>query len=146
MIARPFARNRMTNRTRPQLEELLPTPALRDAFEEASASLEAGRLVRSMREMAGLTQQGLADRLDIKQPRISAIEAGRGRDGLTYALLKRIVVACGGDWILPDALMAGMGGVAAQSALEGAAMAAPASDEAEAAEEAEAAPPRPARY
>lgn len=128
MIAKPFAGSNRLSRTQPQLEELLPTPVLRETFEEASASLEAGRLVRSMREIAGLTQQGLADRLDIKQPRISAIEAGRGRDGLSYALLKRIVLACGGHWIVPNILLGAM--------TEAAAIAAPA-PRAEAAAEAE---------
>jgi DNA-binding XRE family transcriptional regulator len=91
-------------RVEPRLDELLPTPELRQVFTEASAALEAGRLVRSLREKAGLTQEELADRLDMKQPRVSAIEAGRGRDGPSYALLKRIVFACGGTWNVPAAL------------------------------------------
>jgi hypothetical protein len=49
----------MTNKTKstrvqPKLEDLLPTPELRVAFEEASAALEAGQLVRAMRNKAGL--------------------------------------------------------------------------------------------
>jgi transcriptional regulator with XRE-family HTH domain len=148
MIAKPIAGSGRLRRARAQLEELLPTPALRDTYEEASASFEAGRLVRAMREMAGLTQQDLADRLAIKQPRISAIEAGRGRDGLTYALLKRIVVACGGRWGLPELLLGAMTEQQAK-AVEMEAAVAPATeaaDEAEAAEEAEDTSPRPFRY
>lgn len=79
----------------PALDELLPTPELRVAYEEASAALEAGRYVRALRKKAGLTQGALAARLSITQARISAIEAGAGRDGPSYGLLKRIMTACG---------------------------------------------------
>lgn len=41
------------SRVKPDLSELLPTPELRAAYEEASAALEAGRL----RNEAGLLQQ-----------------------------------------------------------------------------------------
>jgi DNA-binding XRE family transcriptional regulator len=100
----------MTNKTKstrvqPKLEDLLPTPELRVAFEEASAALEAGQLVRAMRNKAGLTQVQLAERLKVEQPRISAIEAGRGRDGPSYALLKRIAIACNIPWWLPDIVL-----------------------------------------
>lgn len=96
----------MTNRTKltrvqPKLEELLPSPELRVTYEEVSAALEAGQLVRALRKHAQLSQVELAKRLGVEQPRISAIEAGRGRDGPSYALLKRIVVACEIPWIIP---------------------------------------------
>jgi HTH-type transcriptional regulator / antitoxin HipB len=83
----------------PQLDELLNTPERRAAFEDASAALEAGRLVRALRERAGLTQTELAAKLGVKQPRVSAIEAGAGRDGPSYALLRRIAIACGVEWV-----------------------------------------------
>lgn len=79
----------------PTLNELLPTPKLQKAYEEASAALEAGRYVRAFRKHAGLTQQALAERLSITQARVSAIEAGDGRDGPSYGLLTRIMKACG---------------------------------------------------
>jgi DNA-binding XRE family transcriptional regulator len=96
----------MTNKTKltrvqPKLEELLPTPTLRTTYEEVSAAFEAGQLVRALRKHARLSQVELAERLGVEQPRISAIEAGRGRDGPSYALLKRIVVACEIPWIIP---------------------------------------------
>ena len=99
----------MTNKTKstrvqPKLEDLLPTQELRVSFEEASAALEAGQLVRALRNKAGLSQVQLAERLGVEQPRISAIEAGRGRDGPSYALLKRITVACELPWLLPEAI------------------------------------------
>jgi DNA-binding XRE family transcriptional regulator len=101
----------MTNKTKstrvqPKLEDLLPTPELRVAFEEASAALEAGQLVRAMRNKAGFTQLQLANQLGVAQPRISAIEAGHGRDGPSYALLKRIAIACDVPWWLPDMVIA----------------------------------------
>ena len=85
-------------RVRPSLEELLPDPEAREAFDETSAALEAGRLVRAFRRKKGFTQSELADRLSITQARISAIETGEGRDGPSYALLKRIAHACGVAW------------------------------------------------
>jgi len=81
------------------VEDVFPTPALKAAYDEALASLEAGRYVANMREKAGLTQAELAKRLGISQARVSAIENGEGRDGPSYALLKRITAACGGDLI-----------------------------------------------
>lgn len=99
----------MTNKTKltrvqPKLEELLPASEQRVAFEEASAALEAGQLVRALRKQAGLSQVQLATRLGVEQPRVSAIEAGRGRDGPSYALLKRICVACDIPWFIPETL------------------------------------------
>ena len=93
-------RNENFGRVEPKLDELLSTPEQRLAFEEASAAHEAGRLVRALREHAGLSQVALASRLHISQPRVSAIEAGVGRDGPSYALLKRILIACDAHWIM----------------------------------------------
>lgn len=64
------------------------------AFENQSASIEAGRAVRRWRTSAGLTQKALAERLEVTQGRVSAIEQGRGREGPSYATLKRIAAAC----------------------------------------------------
>ena len=90
--------NEKLRRVKPSLDELLPDPESREAFEEASAALEAGRLVRAFRQQRGITQRELADCLSITQARISAIETGEGRDGPSYALLKRIARACGASW------------------------------------------------
>jgi transcriptional regulator with XRE-family HTH domain len=89
-----MANEKQLHRVKPSLNELLPTLELREAYEEASAALEAGQLVRALRKRAGLTQQALAERLSMTQARVSAIEAGEGRDGPTYGLLKRIAAAC----------------------------------------------------
>jgi len=53
----------------------------------------AGRLVRSARLRAGLTQRSLADRSGVPQPTIAAIEAGR-RDPRLGTVL-RLLAACG---------------------------------------------------
>jgi transcriptional regulator with XRE-family HTH domain len=82
----------------PTLEELLPTPEAMHLFQQFTAALEAGRLVRRWREAAGLTQKQLAERLRLTQARISAIERGRGRDGPTYGLMQRLATACGIGW------------------------------------------------
>lgn len=90
-----MSRDKQLHRVKPTLDELLPTSELQEAYEEASAALEAGKLVRALRKTAGLTQQALAERLSVTQARVSAIEAGEGRDGPSYGLLKRIAAACG---------------------------------------------------
>lgn len=82
----------------PSLAEVFSTRRQVADVEDASAALEAGRFVRMLREHAGLTQLELAARLDVSQPRVSAIEAGVGRDGPSYALLRRIVLACEARW------------------------------------------------
>jgi len=82
----------------PTLEELFPTPETMRMFQQATAALEAGRLVRGWREGAELTQKQLAERLRLTQARISAIEKGRGRDGPTYGLMQRLAAACGVGW------------------------------------------------
>jgi transcriptional regulator with XRE-family HTH domain len=86
----------------PNPDDLLENPQRRERFEETSAALEAADLVRAMREQAasktgrrGISQTELAARTGLSQPRISQIEKGIGRDGISYALLRRIALACG---------------------------------------------------
>ena len=89
----------------PTLDELLPTKEARARFEEKTAALEAADLVRKMRLQAltssgtrGISQRELARRASMRQPQISQIESGEGRDGPTYAVLRRLAYACGLDW------------------------------------------------
>jgi predicted transcriptional regulator len=89
----------------PTLDELLPTKEARARFEEKAAALEAADLVRKMRLQAltssgtrGISQRELARRAGMQQPQISQIESGEGRDGPTYAVLRRLAYACGLDW------------------------------------------------
>jgi len=42
----------------------------------------AGRRIRAAREAVGITQKELADRMDVKQPVIAALESGRGNPTL----------------------------------------------------------------
>jgi transcriptional regulator with XRE-family HTH domain len=46
----------------------------------------------------GISQADLAERTGLSQPRISQIENGDGRDGPTYAVIRKIALACGVDW------------------------------------------------
>lgn len=85
--------------------DLLSTPEMRERFEQTSAALEAADLIRGMRQQAlsttgvrGISQEELAQRTGLSQPRISQIEKGAGRDGVTYAVLRKIAYACGIDW------------------------------------------------
>lgn len=93
-------------------EKVPPTPAdllsnrnIRNRFEAKSAALEVADLVRRMRDQAlsdsgfrGMSQAELARRAGLSQPRISQIEQAAGRDGITYAVLRKIAYACGVDW------------------------------------------------
>jgi transcriptional regulator with XRE-family HTH domain len=90
---------------KPTIEELLHTPEARAQFEESSDLAEAARIVRTMRSRArgsegsrGITQEALAGLLGVTQARISQIESGQGRDGLSFTLMKRIARACKVDW------------------------------------------------
>jgi hypothetical protein len=80
-------------------------PQARERFEETSAALEAADLIRRMRSQAlsasgvrGISQGELALRTGLSQPRISQIEKGTGRDGISYAVLRKIANACGIEW------------------------------------------------
>ena len=79
----------------PTVEDLLASQELVQAFDDASAAIEAGHLVRTVRKKAGLSQITLAKRLAISQARVSAIETGVGTEGPTYGLLRRVASACG---------------------------------------------------
>jgi transcriptional regulator with XRE-family HTH domain len=64
-------------------------------------------LVRTLRQQAltvsgtrGISQVELAKRIGLSQPRISQIEKGEGRDGLTYTVIRKIAHACGVNWRL----------------------------------------------
>ena len=57
--------------------------------------------LRAARERAGLSQQELADRLDVSQPMVSGAESGRVRVSERYG--KAVLKACGlpRDWAPP---------------------------------------------
>jgi transcriptional regulator with XRE-family HTH domain len=58
-------------------------------------TMNAGRLLRSARARAGLTQRDLAGRTGVPQPTIAAIESGA--QDPRYKTLYRLVRACGQD-------------------------------------------------
>jgi len=89
---------------RPTLEQILPRNDQQEVFFEALAAIEAARFLRKLRERVGLTQRQVAGKLGISQARISAIESGEGRDGPSYALIRRYVAACGHDFSLAQGL------------------------------------------
>ena len=83
-------------------------PKFEEEFEHSLDVLEGAALIREMRELAindaggrGIKQRELAERLGVNPARISELERGTGRDGVSYALLKRIARACRVDWPLP---------------------------------------------
>jgi hypothetical protein len=91
----------------PAIEEIVSrSDAFQDAYDTAAFVLEAASLVRRMRERAirddggtGYSQKELAARLPgLSQPRLSVIERGTGRDGISYSVLKRIARACHIEW------------------------------------------------
>lgn len=75
--------------TPPEFADLLSKPEIRARFEQTSAALEAADLARRMRRQAlsasgmrGISQEELAQRTGLSQPRISQIENAEGRDGV----------------------------------------------------------------
>ncbi|MCG8583303.1 MAG: helix-turn-helix domain-containing protein [Pirellulales bacterium] len=77
------------------------SPERRAAYEKAAKEQRIGRLVAQMRKHSGLTQQELAERLGISQPRLSSVE---GADDLRVDTLKNIVSELGGEVVIhmPD--------------------------------------------
>lgn len=69
-----------------------------------SSAEEAATFIRQMRTGAGLSQQELALRLGISQPRVSTMEKGIGPDGPTCGMVRRIAQACGVNWSLEGGL------------------------------------------
>jgi DNA-binding XRE family transcriptional regulator len=82
------------------LAELVETfeqnePEVVAKFDLSSASLRAADLIRTMRKKARLSQAQLAEKLGVKQTRVSELEAGIGRQGPTWAVMERVAKACG---------------------------------------------------
>jgi transcriptional regulator with XRE-family HTH domain len=87
------------------IDRLLDNPAVREGYDDQDAVIEAGKLVRNMREDAGLSQGKLADSIGTSQAHLSMIERGVGRYGPTILLLNRIAQTCGVEIqlkIVPD--------------------------------------------
>lgn len=61
----------------------------------SSAAVEAGALVRSGRLAADMSQRELAQAAGLRQPALSAIERGEGKDGPTYRKLRDLAEALG---------------------------------------------------
>lgn len=75
--------------------ELLHNKDVRSGYFARTAVIEAADLCRQMRQAAGLTQDQLARRLDVKQARIARIESGKGVHGPSVDVLSRVAAACG---------------------------------------------------
>ena len=78
-------------------EELGKIPGFKEAVAQERAALRAARFVRDTREAAHLSQAKLADRLGMTQARVSQLEKGAGKYGVSVELLERVAVACGGS-------------------------------------------------
>lgn len=87
-------------RTKPTLlkafsEELMTEfEGVRVGYENRAAILAAARLVKAMRQNAGLTQVELAELMKSSQPEIVRLEAGTGSRGPTINMLARVGAAC----------------------------------------------------
>ena len=71
-------------------EQLLADPNVRAAYEALGPAHQVARL----RNMRGLTQQQLAERVGTKQPSIARLESGKYPPNLAF--LQRVVEALGG--------------------------------------------------
>ena len=86
----------MTKRTLDALRKA--HPAFDAGFREGEYAREGASLIRSFREARKWTQKQLADALGVTQARVSAAENATGRDGPSFAFIKRTAVACGQEW------------------------------------------------
>lgn len=73
-------------------------PAFDTGLREGAYAREGAALVRGFREERGWTQKQLAEALGVSQARVSAAEKGGGRDGPSYAFIKRVAAACDIEW------------------------------------------------
>jgi DNA-binding XRE family transcriptional regulator len=76
--------------------KLAKIPGMSDLIEEESANLRAAQFIRQSRKIAGLSQDKLAKQINVTQARVSQMENGEGRYGVSLALLARVAKACGG--------------------------------------------------
>lgn len=74
--------------------------SVRVGYENREAIVAAARLVKAMRQNAGLTQVELADHMKTSQPEIVRLEAGTGSRGPTVQMLARVGAACNCDIVL----------------------------------------------
>ena len=72
--------------------KVLATPGAPERVAQLEAELRLAAGLAALREEAGLTQQQLAERMGIKQPRVAAIEKSRN---VTMDLVERYVRAVG---------------------------------------------------
>jgi DNA-binding XRE family transcriptional regulator len=72
--------------------DLAKIPKMSEIIEEERATLR----VEQARKSANLSQAGLAKKLGVTQARISQLEHGEAKNGLSIALLQRVARACGG--------------------------------------------------
>jgi DNA-binding XRE family transcriptional regulator len=82
------------NTFRDYLDAKLKNKTFREAFEHYYDALKIGLQIRELRETAGLTQKGLADRLGVSQQVVARLESGEA-DNPTVTTLDRIAKATG---------------------------------------------------
>lgn len=71
-------------------------PGMPEKIQESTASLHAALFVGEARKEAHLTQAALAKRIGVSQARVSEMEKGEGRFGLSIGVLDQVAKACGG--------------------------------------------------
>lgn len=77
------------------------SPERQEKLKEAARGQRLGKLVAQIRKSSGLTQEELALRLGITQPRLSTVE---GSGDMHVETLRRIIAELGGEVIIhmPD--------------------------------------------
>lgn len=90
--------NRQKSGEHSALEDLcergVRAPGFAEGYAVRDAVMQAGRMVRAMRNDAGFTQTQLAERAGMSQAEISRLEAGLGRHGPSVEILNRLAKAC----------------------------------------------------
>lgn len=72
-------------------ERRMQSPTSMEAYDQARAAYEVGRMVRELREARGLSQRQLAERMGTTQSVVGRLESGGSRP--TLATLERVADA-----------------------------------------------------
>lgn len=83
-----------TYKTYKEVRNNFSTEAKARITDGANKIREELKILRTLREIAGISQEELAKRLDVKQPYISQLE---GRENITLNTLVGVVAALGGS-------------------------------------------------
>lgn len=90
----------MAAKTNDILERMHADPTVKAGYERRKEIIAIARMIRSWRQEAKLTQEALAERLDMKQSAIARLESLDNDSVPNIDTLKRIAEKCGARMII----------------------------------------------